>query len=159
MQGRTIETLTGGAVTAGAANVELQRRLYAGGAQEAARIDELLRLGVMGNLTDQDIMMALSGDGQMFTDILNKGKTNENERARFANMPDNKGVAAPTVRQTNIGGVTIKLDGFISDPKVAEKIAQLVQAEIAKRQNRAGTSASSSGNTATAFRRAEQAGL
>lgn len=141
-QGRTIETLTGGMVTAGAANVEIQRRLHLGGAKEQERIDELLRLGVTGNLTDQDIMQAFAGDSQMFTDILKRGKANEQERAKFANMSETKGVAAPSQRALNIGGVNVNVTGFISDKETAQKIAKIVQAEIAKREGRAGASAS-----------------
>lgn len=135
VQGRAIAALTGG--DANLATLEVNRRIQAGGAGEADRINELLSLGTAGHLNSEQIMTAFSGDSAMMDEIITRGRTREAySHPRSGNQ---SGVqASPNSKQVNIGGVTVSVAGFISDPKVAEKIAQLVAAEIAKRENRTG---------------------
>ena len=136
VQGRATAALTGG--DANLATLEINRRIQSGGAAEADRINELLRLGTSGALTGNQVSAAFSGDSEVFTNILNSGRRTEIERNNARRRSGETGVAAPNGRQVNVGGVTVSVAGFISDPKVAAKIAQLVAAEIAKRESRAG---------------------
>ena len=136
VQGRAVAALTGG--DANLATLEINRRIQSGGAAEADRINELLRYGTAGAITGNDVAAGLSGDSALMDAMILKGIQYEGYNApRSGNQ---SGVqAAPNGKQVNIGGVTVSVAGFISDPKVAQKIAQLVAAEIAKRESRTGT--------------------
>ncbi len=104
----------------------------------------MLRLGVTGKLTDDQIMAALN-DPTTMKSIVDAAKSYEaSDAALRAKQTDvqNTGTATTTPAAnpgaTNIGAISVNVSGFISDEKTAQRIAALVQAEITKRQNRAG---------------------
>jgi hypothetical protein len=138
IQGRALAALTGG--DAGLATLEINRRIQEGGAGESDRISELISLGTGGYLTDTDINQAMTGDQDTFTRMLirGRGKASMAEEQRAA--AGVTGVAAAPTRTVNVGGVNIEVAGFISDPKIAKKIATLVAAEVAAYQARIASS-------------------
>jgi hypothetical protein len=135
VQGRAVAALTGG--DANLATLEINRRIQTGGAAEADRINQLLRYGTSGAITGNDVAAGLSGDSALMDAMILKGIQYQGYNApRSGNQ---SGVqASPNSKQVNIGGVTVSVAGFISDPKVAKQIAQVVANEIAKRELRAG---------------------
>jgi hypothetical protein len=137
IQGRALSSLTGG--DAGLATLEINRRIQEGGAAESDRINELLTLGTAGALTSDEINMAFSGDSQMFNDMILRGRGNKIEMDARKAASGETGVAAANGNQVNVGGVTVNVSGFITDDKTAQRIAQMVQAEMAKRTARTGT--------------------
>jgi len=137
IQGRALASLTGG--DAGLATLEINRRIQEGGAAESDRLNELLTLGTAGALSSDEINMAMSGDSQMFNDMILRGRGNKIEMDARKAASGETGVAAANGNQVNVGGVTVNVSGFITDDKTAQRIAQMVQAEMAKRTTRAGT--------------------
>jgi hypothetical protein len=142
VQGRALAALTG--QDSALATVEINRRLQAGGAEESDRINKLLQYGTAGRLDGDELMMAMSGDTVMMESMLEKARLREAySHSRAGNMHGGEGgVAAPNSNPVNVGGVTVNVAGFITDDKTAKRIAQMVQAEVARQRARTGRAGS-----------------
>lgn len=148
-QGRAIESISEGQISAGAAEVQIQKLLATGGAGTATQIDNLMQMymkgfinsdQLMGGLTNNEALNAMVASGQQREkDVIAREKARE----AYAAASGQPYVPTANTPSLNVGGVTVQVQGFIQDDKIAKKIATMVQEQIAKHQARSGKSQSS----------------
>lgn len=142
-QGRAIESLTQGQVSAGGAELQIQRLLY--GSDDTARtgklIDEVMRMAVMGGITETELMGALSSPQALEAITANSAE-------RIAAAERQRAIQQDVQASTpgfSMGDISVNVTGFIKDASVAKQIAILVQQEIAKHQGRTGAGTGGAG--------------
>jgi gas vesicle protein len=146
-QGRAIESISGGAITAGAAEVQLQKLIQSGDAGTAAEVDSLMELYMKNMLSSDQLMAGLTNQAGL-TAMVEQGRARQydmtgrdsfNDAINAATGTSNYTPQANNSQNLTIGGIEINVSGFISDKETGERIAKLVTDAIDKRQNRAGT--------------------
>lgn len=140
-QGKAIEALTEGKTTAGSAEMQIQKLLYASEdpAMTGKLIDNVLKMGVLGQISGDQVLGALSSPEALQAFALNaQDNMNYQDGARRVQQ-DKQTSASPNPSPFTMGDVNVNLTGFIKDEKVAKQIAVMVQEEISKYNNRSGS--------------------
>ena len=148
-QGRAIETISGGKIGAGVAEVQIQKLVSGAGKDGAAmssKIDKIMQAYMSGRITAEQLQASLfSSDvmgstlGQITSqDNMNKGRVDEKGRTGFGATSTTVTPDSAAMQNIDIGGVTVQVSGLIKDKGTAEMIAKEVQKAIAEHEARKG---------------------
>ena len=149
-QGRAIEAISGGKISAGVAELQLRSLIGNSGdpAGTATLINEIMNAGVTGKIKPEQLMAYLF-TGQSGLDMGGKELTKIADQEALTLKLDkmyadagyaSTGAVIPNqiANLTSVGNITVEVSGFISDPTVAAMIANTVYDEINKRDARRG---------------------
>ena len=152
-QGRAIEAISGGGVSAGGAELRIQElinRSGKDGSATATKIDTIMQAYMTQQITKEQLMAALFDDsGTVMAKVIdqinsattfakaNANRTDANGRTGFGagekNVASNYGS-----KDVNVGGVTVQVSGLIKDKGTAQMIAQEVVKAVSAYETRRG---------------------
>lgn len=146
-QGRAIEAISGGKITANQAELQIQTLIAGAGSKGAAKASEIqsvMQAYMQGQVSRDDLLAALfDASGKKMTEVHNSVKSFENFANANKDRTDANGrmgfgasstavVPAMSSQSIEVGGVTVQVSGFISDEKTAKWLAKLIADQTAK---------------------------
>jgi hypothetical protein len=146
-QGKAIEAISGGQVTANQAELQIQTMIAGAGskgAAKAAEIQSVMTAYMQGQVSREELLAALfDASGKKMEEVHSKVKSFENFALQNQDRTDANGrmgfgasstsvVPAMSSQSVEVGGVTVQVSGFITDEKTAKWLAKMIADQTGK---------------------------